>query len=60
MTRNLTIVVMAVACALLLGGVLYLRIAGAGAPARLGIVVVSLMMAVLMVRLAARAGENER
>ena len=60
MTRNLTIIVMAVACAVLLGGVLYLRIAGAGALARLGIIVVSLVMAVLMVRLAARAGASER
>lgn len=51
---------MAVACALLLGGMLYLRIAGAGALARLGIIVVSLVMAVLMVRLAARAGASER
>ena len=58
--RNLTLFGMSVACALLLGGVLYLRLNAIGGLARVGLLVASLAMAVLMVRLAGRAGGSQR
>ena len=58
--RNLTLFAMSLACAVLLGSALYLRLNGAGVIARVGILVAALAMAVMMVRLVARAGGDER
>lgn len=58
--RNQTLFAMSLASAALLGGVLHLRLNGAGVIARLGIPVAAVAMAVMMALLAGRAGGEER
>ena len=58
--RRLALLGISIACALLLGGVLYLRLGEAGALARVGLLGASVAMAVLMVRFAGRAGGSQR
>lgn len=57
---KLAVLGMAVACALVLGGVLYLRLNDADGLPRVGVLAASAAMAVMMVLLVGRAGGDER
>lgn len=54
------VVGMALACALVLGAVLYLRLSDADGLSRAGVLVASVAMAVMMVLLAGRAVGDQR
>ena len=51
---------MSIACALLLGGGLYLRLTGTGGLAKVALLVASVAMALLMVRFVGRAAADRR
>ena len=58
--RNVMFFATSIACALLLGVALYLRLNEGSVLARLGILVASLAMALLMIRFAGRAAGGEQ